>query len=85
MLAGDFHTPAGVDPPMVRYEVGQPMGFYSSWAAFSLSHHALMHLAIMTSAKRADHNVRQLPFSRYAIVGDDVLIKGRTVGPHYLE
>jgi len=51
-----------------RYRVGQPMGFYSSWAIFALTHHCLVKLA----AKRAGiHN------PKYALLGDDIVVEER--------
>ncbi|XP_020970766.1 LOW QUALITY PROTEIN: uncharacterized protein LOC110268590, partial [Arachis ipaensis] len=67
-----------------RYEVsflaGQPLGYYGSWALFSLSHHFVMWLA----AKMAYPN-RVTPFKDYAILGDDVLITDGNVASHYRE
>lgn len=36
MVGYPFLTP---DKGEVRYEVGNPMGFYSSWGSFALAHH----------------------------------------------
>lgn len=56
----------------VKYAVGQPMGAYSSWAAFALSHHAMVQLA----AERAGWTDEW--FEDYAILGDDVVFWGDT-------
>lgn len=39
MVGYDFSTPSG---SRVKYSVGNPMGFYSSWASFALAHHFIM-------------------------------------------
>lgn len=50
----------------VRYARGQPMGLYSSWAVFALTHHVLIAFA----ASRKGIN----SFLKYAVLGDDVVI-----------
>lgn len=49
----------------VMYGAGQPMGAYSSWAVFAVSHHVLVHIASRRSgcAKPV-----------YQLLGDDVVI-----------
>jgi hypothetical protein len=42
-----FHYPTrskGASPKIVKYAVGHPMGTYSSWAVFTLSHHLLVQI-----------------------------------------
>lgn len=64
-----------VGPPFVGsyrfvcFRTGQPLGYYGSWALFSLSHHYLVWLAawIVDSGRRT-------PFTRYALLGDDIVI-----------
>jgi hypothetical protein len=57
----DFQTPSGP----IRYAVGQPMGFLSSWPVFALTHHCLAHsCAIASGFTRA----------RHIIVGDDIVL-----------
>jgi hypothetical protein len=70
----DFSVPW--DNSSVRYTVGQPMGAYSSWALFAVTHHAIVRLA----AKRANMGVR---FSRYALLGDDIVINHDGVAAQY--
>lgn len=57
---------------LVRYSVGQPMGAYSSWAMLALTHHMVVQCT--------DRH----PFSEYAILGDDVVIKGKANADSYL-
>jgi len=59
------------------YNTGQPMGLYSSWAVFALTH----HLWIQFSAKRAG---LRLPFLDYRLLGDDVVIRNDRVAQEYL-
>lgn len=59
----------------LRYSVGQPMGAYSSWPVFALSH----HLIVMISAKQA--GVRN---PEYKILGDDIVLRSETLAQCYL-
>jgi hypothetical protein len=60
----------------VRYEVGQPMGAYSSWAMLALVHHLIVQYAAFQAGKRGW-------FEAYAILGDDVVIANRDVARQY--
>jgi len=51
---------------IVKYAVGQPIGFLSSWSIFALAHHYVMYQA----GKQAKISVK----SKYVILGDDVVI-----------
>jgi hypothetical protein len=61
----------------VRYEVGQPMGAYSSWAMLALVHHAIVQYA----AWKAGHREW---FSLYAVLGDDIVIGDHNVADQYV-
>jgi hypothetical protein len=61
----------------VRYEVGQPMGSYSSWAAFTLTH----HLMVQWAAYRIGRKGRC--FREYVILGDDIVIAEGRVAAEY--
>lgn len=63
------------DGLVVKYKCGQPMGAYSSWAVFSLSHHVVVAIA----AKRAGFRF----FSDYALLGDDIVIANSAVALEY--
>lgn len=75
-------TPFKVGPPLVKREqdsvfsVGQPLGFYSSWPLFALSHHVILWIA-------ADRVYPGKKFRAYAILGDDVVIADRRVAEQY--
>jgi hypothetical protein len=59
------------------YRIGQPMGTYSSWAVFALSHHVLVHLAawrIRNEDSRWTKLISRQPGELYHIVGDDVYV-----------
>jgi hypothetical protein len=60
-----------------RYKVGQPMGLYSSWAAFSISHHLLIQYCASSAL-----GIKS-PFREYAILGDDVAIWNQDVAERY--
>lgn len=64
-----------VDGELVRYNVGQPMGFLSSWAAFALTHHITVEALALKVGKPS--------FKDYCIIGDDVTIFDETVANEY--
>lgn len=68
----------GLGVTRVRYAAGQPMGAYSSWAMLALTHHFCVQLA----AYRVYGNTG-VWFSRYAVLGDDVVIADKAVAPVY--
>lgn len=61
----------------IRYEVGQPMGSYSSWAAFTLTHHLMVQWAAYRVAKKGRC------FREYVILGDDIVIAEGSVAAEY--
>jgi len=69
LMALPFEVPFLKKKLQVKFEIGQPLGAYSSWPAFTLSHHGI----IQYSAQRAGLS-RTKWFSDYAILGDDVII-----------
>lgn len=58
------------------YSVGQPMGAYSSWATFALSHHLVVRMA----AKRAG---KPVSWCNYALLGDDIVLTDPKVSYQY--
>lgn len=69
--------PEGVKKSVfVRFTRGQPLGFYSSWAVFALTHHALVAIA-------ADKVYPGKSFQKYAILGDDLVIADAKVASQY--
>lgn len=60
----------------VRYAAGQPMGAYSSWAVFSLTHHILVQYAAFISGKTGY-------FAKYLLLGDDIVIYDQEVATNY--
>ena len=61
-----------------RFSKGQPLGFYSSWPVFTLTHHMLVWYA----AWRVRLGVK---FFDYALLGDDIVIADPVVAKSYLE
>lgn len=60
----------------VRYSVGQPMGAYSSWAMLALSHHLVVRVCA--------YRVTGTPvFTKYLILGDDIVIMDPKVAREY--
>lgn len=52
----------------ITYGSGQPMGTYSSWATFAVSH----HVCVMIAARRAGFP----DFRDYDLLGDDIVLRG---------
>jgi hypothetical protein len=61
----------------VKYAVGQPMGAYSSWAIFALTH----HLVVQYSANMEGYTSR---FEDYMLLGDDIVIASEAVAKRYI-
>jgi hypothetical protein len=59
-----------------KYEVGQPMGLYSSWAVFALTHHIVIQYCAFVEREK-------FPFNKYAVLGDDVAIWSPSVAKRY--
>jgi hypothetical protein len=59
-----------------RYSVGQPMGTYSSWAAFTLTHHLVVQFCAYKNGC--------FPFINYIILGDDIVIKDNNIARSYI-
>lgn len=73
LISRAYETPEG---SQVFYKTGQPMGAYSSWAAFTLTH----HLVVAWSA----HLSKLSAFNQYIILGDDIVIKNKRVSDNYI-
>lgn len=68
---------ASKDGPIV-FAVGQPLGAYSSWSVFSLSHHITVGIAARRCGKK-------LPFTGYYLLGDDIMIADHDVAMEYMK
>lgn len=79
MVDRDFSVPEkwGVPGNSVRFAVGQPLGAYSSWAVFALSHHILI--------RHVYDELGISPKGNYLVLGDDVVICNRSVARLYLK
>jgi hypothetical protein len=69
-----FMTPRG---DIVKYLTGQPMGTYSSWAVFTLTHHLLVHYCAFLEGYE--------DFNQYILLGDDIVIKNDKVAKRYIK
>jgi len=63
----------------VYYKVGQPMGALSSWAMLAMTHHAIVQYAAFLA-----YPEQPLWFSKYALLGDDIVIADKAVAEKYL-
>lgn len=61
----------------VSYAVGNPMGAYSSWASFAITHHYVVYYCCMELGKKWE----DLP---YCLLGDDIAIADNDVGEKYM-
>ncbi|AEX91878.1 RNA-dependent RNA polymerases [Sclerotinia sclerotiorum mitovirus 1] len=69
----DYKLPSG---GWTRYSVGQPMGAYSSWTTFTLTHHLVVHYAARLCGI--------VDFDRYILLGDDIVINHDKVARRYI-
>lgn len=66
---------------MAKYSAGQPMGFLSSFPAFTLLHHVVVRLAYYKAYNKVPHKSKRF----YAIIGDDIVIGDKDVSREYLK
>lgn len=59
----------------IKYTVGQPMGIYSSWAVFALTHHFIIQYCAWINGYKS--------FDKYRVLGDDVAIWDEKVAVEY--
>lgn len=69
-----------MEPSLLHYGRGQPMGALSSWAMLAFTHHAIVQWA----AARSIYKDKQEWFTDYAVLGDDIVIGDRGVAREYL-
>jgi len=70
----------GLKPQRIRYAVGQPMGALSSFAMLGLTHHLIVQFAV--------HLVRGAQakwYTKYEIVGDDIVLFENDIYLKYIE
>lgn len=75
-LLCDHPFPLTWAPGTVTYGAGQPMGAYSSWTTFAITHHAIVRL----SAKRAGLPIK---WEGYVLLGDDIVLTDDRVAVEY--
>jgi len=68
---------ANWEPKDYYYRTGQPMGAYSSWAVFSLSHHLVVHWASSNVGKTISEDT-------YCLLGDDIVIRDQEIAEEYI-
>jgi hypothetical protein len=73
MVGYTFQTPEGTE---VRYSVGNPMGFYSSWGSFALAHHFVVFWCCQEIGVKWSG-------AKYVVLGDDILIGDEALGEAY--
>jgi hypothetical protein len=69
---------------LLKWAVGQPLGAYSSWALFSLTHHiVIQYCASIIYPHFSKKDPMDLPFKDYVILGDDIVIWDERVASQY--
>jgi len=63
----------------IKWAVGQPLGAYSSWALFSLTHHLVVQFCAVSSGVIPPNG----QFLDYQILGDDIVIWNEQVALKY--
>jgi hypothetical protein len=66
-------------PSLISFSSGQPLGYLGSWTLFALSHHFMVWLAAELVYPK------QGRFTRYALLGDDIVIADQKVAIKYQE
>lgn len=66
-------------PSLISFSSGQPLGYLGSWTLFALSHHFIVWLAAELVYPK------QGRFTRYALLGDDIVIADQKVATKYRE
>jgi hypothetical protein len=61
---------------LIRYSVGQPMGFLSSWASMALTHHVIIQYVFIINGVKSENR-------KYCVIGDDMAITGKQVAEDY--
>jgi len=61
----------------IKYAVGQPMGAYSSFAMLAITHHVIVQCAAITAGQKD-------LFTKYCILGDDIVIANEAVALEYV-
>lgn len=61
---------------MISYSVGNPMGFYSSWASFAVAHHYVIYYC----CRECNVSWKDL---KYCLLGDDIVITNQQVSDLY--
>lgn len=74
MVGYPFRVPDG---SFISYATGNPMGAYSSWNSFALSHHFVMFYC----CEKLKMNWSESP---YVILGDDICIRHRVLAEYYI-
>jgi len=78
MVGHPFDYKQGKKLEKVSYSVGNPMGFYSSWASFSVAHHYVIYYCCRLN------NIDWKTLD-YALLGDDIVICNPIVAASYKE
>jgi hypothetical protein len=69
----------------IRYEVGQPMGAYTSFAMLAITHHVIVQIAAIKAGKLSFNAGNLERFTDYCVLGDDIVIADDAVSQEYLK
>jgi len=65
----------------IRWKVGQPLGAYSSWITFSITHHLLIQYCAYLCSDKSSFVLWS--FTDYVLLGDDIVILDEAVAKQY--
>jgi len=65
------------DKSFIQFQVGQPLGAYSSWAMLALTHHVVCRTALKLSGQTRGE------YPLYVVIGDDVAMLGKQLAEWY--
>jgi len=82
LVERDYSIKIGGVKEKLRYAVGQPMGALSSWVLLALTHHFIIQFAYYLHCQ--DRKIPYTWFENYAVLGDDMVVIGKSVAYKYL-
>lgn len=69
----------------LRYNKGQPMGAYSSWAMLDIWHHAIIRTCFTVFNNKRYHAGLEPVYNHYVVIGDDVVLCHQEVYDLYVK
>lgn len=84
MVDRDFYLDKKREKGHVRWKVGQPLGAYSSWVIFTLTHHLVVQFCYYkTLDEKGKRSYKLKQFNLYQLLGDDIILWCKSVASEY--